>query len=55
MAAARESDHVEMALMAVSEFEKITDLFAKAGLNKYQQLAEQRTGQSKELVKLLEV
>ena len=54
-ALAGESDHVDMALMAVSEFDKLAELFASAELNRYQKLAEERRDQSKDLVKLLQV
>ena len=54
-ALAAESDHVDMALMAASEFDKVAELFASADLMRYQQLAEERRDLSKELVKLLEV
>ena len=54
-ALAEESDHVDMALMAASEFDKVAELFASAELTRYQQQAEERRDQSKDLVKLLEV
>ena len=41
--------------MAASEFDKVAELFASAELTRYQQLAEERRDQSKDLVKLLEV
>ena len=54
-ALAEESDYVDMALMAASEFDKAAELFAGAELTRYQQLAEELRDQSKDLVKLLEV
>ena len=54
-ALAEESDYVDMALMAASEFDKVAELFASAELTRYQQLAEERRDQSKQLVKLLQV
>ena len=54
-ALASESDYVDMAIKAASEFDAIAELFASAELTHYQQLAEERRDQSEKLVKLLEV
>jgi hypothetical protein len=54
-ALAGESDHVEMAEMAVAEYEKVASLFRDAGMVGYQILAEEKRDKSRELVKLLEV
>ena len=54
-ALASESDHVESALMAADEFDKLVELFASVELTRYQQLAAERRDQSNDLVKLLEV
>ena len=54
-ALAQESDHVEMALKAESEYAAIAELFADAELTSYQQLAEERKDQSEKLVKQLQV
>ena len=51
-ALAAESDYVELALKSVSEFEAIAELFASVELTRYQQLAEERRDQAKELVSL---
>ena len=54
-ALAEESDYVDMALMAATEFDEVARLFASAELSNYQQLAEERKEQSEVLVKLLQV
>ena len=54
-ALAAESDHAEMALMAAAEFDKVAQLFARAPLACYQQLATERRDAAQALVKLLEV
>ena len=54
-ALAEESDYLDMAEMAASEFNILAELFAGAELKQYQQLAEERRDQSAELVKLLQV
>ena len=54
-ALAEESDYVDMALMAASEFDAIAELFASTELTRYQKLAEERRDQSNDLVKLLQV
>jgi tetratricopeptide (TPR) repeat protein len=54
-ALAQESDYVDMAMKAESEFDDIAKLFANVELTHYQQLAEERRDQSKGLVKQLQV
>ena len=54
-ALAEESDYVDMAMKAESEFAAIAEVFAGAEMEHYQQLAEERRDQAKVLVKKLQV
>ena len=54
-ALAQESDHVDMALKAVSEFTAIAELFGDEELSAYKKLAEEHRVKSEELVKRLQV
>ena len=54
-ALAEESDYVDMAIKAESEFDDIATLFAGVELKHYQKIAEQQRDQAKDLVKLLQV